>query len=362
MSHATPHLLERDVVSHACGQDLEYDADFLALQHAASGKPEQQFGSTIIPSEAPDWRQVERLASSLGERTVDIRVLVYRAQASAEQYGLAPYARLLDEMANALAQHWADIHPRLTVDGEEDPFPRINALAALNDSSGAARSVRDSVLIRNEYGVARLRDVEAILDTTRGAVAMDYPGGRTRLVDDLQKAYVLNDPSVTALPVALDALSRIRGTVMQHLGESWVPDFAGLERSLHTVVRALALPSVLADDAAAAPAGDPGPHADSQALDASAAVTPLATGGHAPARQIDIWRGAEIVTRADATAMLEKVSQYFEVHEPSHPAPMLIRRIQQLIPLGFYDIVKNLAPQGLGDVETFMPRPSSTDP
>ena len=41
-----------------CGEDLEYDPAFMALEEAARGKPEQQFGDTVIPAQAPDWRQV----------------------------------------------------------------------------------------------------------------------------------------------------------------------------------------------------------------------------------------------------------------------------------------------------------------
>jgi type VI secretion system protein ImpA len=45
-----------------CGPDLEYDAEFLALEDAARGKAEQQFGDTIIPAEDPDWRKVQQLS------------------------------------------------------------------------------------------------------------------------------------------------------------------------------------------------------------------------------------------------------------------------------------------------------------
>ncbi len=54
----------------------EYDADFLAMEQASRGKAEQQFGSTIIPAEPADWNRVEKLATSLLERTKDIRVML----------------------------------------------------------------------------------------------------------------------------------------------------------------------------------------------------------------------------------------------------------------------------------------------
>src|SRR5688572_28854806 len=56
----------------ACGDDLEYDNDFLELTQAAAGKPETQFA----PAEPPDWRLVKGKAETLFERTRDLRVAV----------------------------------------------------------------------------------------------------------------------------------------------------------------------------------------------------------------------------------------------------------------------------------------------
>lgn len=370
MSLAPSNLLMNDPSEDVCGEDLAYDASFLVLQHAAVGKREQQFGSTIIPAEAPDWHQVEKLADALGERSVDVRIMVYMAQACAEQYGLGRYAQVLKQIAQMLEQQWEGIHPRLDVDGEDDPLPRMNALAALGDAGGAARSARDAVLLKTDYGQARLRDVEAVLDSSRGQPTIDYPGGRARLVEDLQSAYVLRQESVAALPSGLAALRRIRAIVRARLSDAWVPDFSALERSFETVVRALALVDdtqhTERSDAIGAEQDGSGQHAG--ASGSGQVVAELHDGsvaGHgagAPTRHMQAWRDVHIVNRADATAMLEKVSLYFETHEPSHPAPLLIRRIQQLIPLGFYDIVKNLAPQGVGDVEGLMVRTPSSGP
>ena len=46
-----------------CGENLEYDADFQAMEQAMQGKAEQQFGDTIIPAEPADWTTVEKLAA-----------------------------------------------------------------------------------------------------------------------------------------------------------------------------------------------------------------------------------------------------------------------------------------------------------
>ena len=47
-----------------CGPNLEYDQEFLALEQAARGKEEQQYGDTVIPAEEPDWVDVIDKAST----------------------------------------------------------------------------------------------------------------------------------------------------------------------------------------------------------------------------------------------------------------------------------------------------------
>ena len=46
--------------------------------------------------------------------------------------------------------------------------------------------------------------------------------------------------------------------------------------------------------------------------------------------------------------------------EPSHPAPMLIRRAQRLLDLNFFQIIEELVPEGLQKIESLAGRPLST--
>jgi len=326
-----------------CGEDLEYDPDFLALQQAAAGKSEQQFGATIIPAESPDWNEVEKIAAGLLERTCDIRVMAYLARARAELQGLPGYAATLERLAEALESRWDGIHPRLQQDDEDDPMPRMNALAALADPSGAGRSVRAAVLIQGDYASASLRDAELMLEGVR-ADSVQYPGGRARLLEDLRIAQARGEPSALAVLGARRALRRIGATVSERLGAAWLPDFSSVEGALDRVCQ------VLEDSPAAAAPAEP-----AQATGQVLHLQPRAPAAR-PAEEGQAWRNASLQTRADAVAMLDKVRSYFEAFEPSHPAPLLIQRIQQLIPLDFYEIVENLAPQGLDQVETLMPR------
>lgn len=330
-----------------CGDDLEYDADFLALQQAAVGKAEQQFGATIIPAESPDWPEVERLAQALAARTQDLRVSVYLTRAWTGLRGLPGYAEGAARVVAQLQQYWEGVHPRLDIDEQPDPMPRINALLALADPLECAREARSARLLNGVHGgQLSLRDAEAILDGSRDDLP-SYPGGRARLLGDLRQAWLQGDPELLALAGARDALRQIRETVASHLGGEWAPNYAAFERTLDMLVSI-----AQGDDNAPATAA-------SRADPIGAAAAPAACAGEAqPAAGVSAqtWQSAQITSREEAMAMLSKVCRYFEVHEPSHPAPFLLRRAQQTMSLNFHEILRNLAPQGLEQFEAWLPR------
>ena len=59
----------------------------------------------------------------------------------------------------------------------------------------------------------------------------------------------------------------------------------------------------------------------------------------------------EIRSREDALHLLDLVCGYMERHEPSNPAPLFIRRAQRLIQMNFVEIVKDLMPDSLSQLE-----------
>ena len=333
-----------------CGEDLEYDPDFLALQQAATGKREQQFGSTIIPAEPPDWARVERLAKQLCQRTLDVRVLVLLTLAWTESRGLPGYVDGLRVVDGVLQKFWDDVHPRVVDDGFEDPLPRMNALAALAEAEGLGRSVRDARLLDDAGASMSLRQVEALLDSSK-ADQIDYPGGIGRLREAARRAQEKGAPPVVALHAALELLQRIRETSERALGQSWAPDFSRLERSLRTVIQ------LLPEQAQAAP--QPEAQAPSQGADGAAANGAAAQGAAANGAGGRRWAGVqeiEISNRDDVQVLLEKACQYLERTEPSHPAPMLIRRAQRLLDLNFFQIIEELVPEGVQKIESLAGR------
>src|SRR5262249_45357068 len=58
-----------------------------------------------------------------------------------------------------------------------------------------------------------------------------------------------------------------------------------------------------------------------------------------------------INSREDAVRVLDLVCSYLERNEPSNPAPLFIRRAQRLMTKNFIEIVKDLIPDSLSNLE-----------
>ena len=110
------------------GADLEYDADFGALERAAAGKPEQVMGDKVIDAEPPDWAEVLDLAEALLGRTKDLRVAVHLTQAATKLEGLAGLDGGLALLRGFLESWWDGVYPRLDPEDGNDPTLRVNCL------------------------------------------------------------------------------------------------------------------------------------------------------------------------------------------------------------------------------------------
>lgn len=323
-------------VEQPCGDNLEYDADFQAMEQAMQGKAEQQFGDTIIPAEPADWTTVEKLAVGLLSRTKDLRVMLALTQAWTKRRGLVGYADGLLLVQQALSLYWQPMYPLLEEFGETDPFYRINALAGLSDKSALTSALRNTILLRSNGDDLLLRDAQALLDGSKTECA-DYPGGRSRLIDELARG---GQPGIDAILAIHQRLQTIREILSERLGESGVPEMEQLQKTVGLVAGACQATDISTFHAS---------------REESAVSEHQATPGATPPSAVD-WRSAQINSRAEAQQMLEKVKQYFAQHEPSHPAPLMIERVQRLIELDFMDIIRDLAPDGVHQLENIFGR------
>lgn len=327
------------------GPDLSYDADFLALEQAGAGRPEQQYGDTVIAAEPPDWPTVGTLALALAGRTRDLRVLVWLARARARQQGLAGYAAVLSAMRRCCDDLWPHLHPELEDDGSPDATMRLNALAPLAAAEAGLADLRQCALAP-QRGSLRLRELELGLGAATADADESCPtaDGVRQALQALLTAHPALADQAEALHADLDAMA----TLAREAPSVSPPDLdplLALSRLLRDAVRA-----ARTDGAATSVA--PATQADTDPAQASTA--PDRASGHTAttARSAAAASGpAPLHDRDDVARELQRLADWLERHEPAHPAPLLLRRAHRLLGMSFIDIVRELAPDGLAQIE-----------
>ena len=326
------------------GDDLEYDPAFMALMSAAEGKPEQQFGDTVIPAVEADWRQVGEQAEALLRRSKDARTAVLLVRAATRQAGLSGFGLGLILLHGLLARYWADIHPQLDADDDDDPTMRLNALAPLTDEGMVLRDLYDA-----RIGDSRASGPITVRTLLAAYGALPAPAGAASpTAAQVQGAL---KKMATERPQALQPLTDLRGVVGQL--ESLLKEHTNGEMALDlSKLRAAVGVLYKAASTAGSPPADGG-EAVNTAPDPSnttnAAFFPAAA-GH-----------GDIRSRDDALHMLDRVIDYLTKTEPGNPAPLLIERAKQLIGVSFLDIMANLAPNALDTIETVTGRRPTAD-
>lgn len=315
-----------------CGSDLEYDSAFLALEEAARSKAEQQFGDTIIPAEEPDWRKVQTASLDLFGRTRDIRVAAHLLRASTRLQGLGAAADGLRLVHGLLSQYWDSVHPMLDAEDNNDPTMRLNALAPLVDGASFLHDLRKAPIGGGRSGLTG-RDIELASGKAQpnsGETVTPLPG----VVQALKDAEAQNPGLVASLTGMVDTVAAIDAVVNERASISG-PEFRPLRQLaqiISDVARQAGAVDAATDSAATADVGG----------DLSAAGAAHAVGF---AQQPGVLR-----TREDALQALEKVCEWIETHEPSNPAPLLIRRAQRLMSKNFIDIIRDLVPDSVDQI------------
>ena len=98
-----PLLLTAVSATSPCGEDMEYDAQFLQLERDAKGQPERSMGDSILPAEPPEWRSIQQQSLDLLGRSKDLRITHFLLQSALALQGVAGLAEVLTLINDTLA-------------------------------------------------------------------------------------------------------------------------------------------------------------------------------------------------------------------------------------------------------------------
>lgn len=324
--------------SSPCGMDCEYEGDFLALSQAVVGKPEQQFGDTVIPAVEPEWRTVERMANEMFGRTKDLRVAGWLTLALTHIHGVVGFASGVGLMLDLCERYWDDVHPRMVIDGDDDPYMRINAMGAISDGGGGyseglgiMRSLRASQLVHQPLALT-VRDVELAMAKDASAKYSD-----AQVSSVLADALKANAAPVQAFEKAREHIAALDALIDARFDSGEQPDLSALKSLFKTVGNLI---DRLKAGARGADTSDP------QTLPGEEASPEM--GGANP---VVAFGTGELRSRAEVNRALERVCEYLERYEPSNPAGLFARRAQNMLDRSFLDIMLELSPDAVQQLQ-----------
>lgn len=311
------------------GPDLGYDARFGALEQASAGKPERQYGDKIYAAEPPLWPEVYEQALALAADSRDLRVAVLLLRSATRVHGFAGATAGLMLLDGLLAKLWPSVHPQLDPSEGDDPTMRVNALTSLVALDAFPADLRAAALTPAR-GAMRLRDLELGLGADEAQPDETQPSA-DGVMSGLRELLGQHPALAAQSTAALAAVRSIAATLNDKAGALNAADPVLVGRLLTVLAGAVGrLQPEVADSAG-----------DASLVAGMAGGMPGAS-ARAP---------GEIASRADAAAALERICQWFERHEPAHPAPLLLRRAQRLLDKSFIEIMRDIAPDGVGQVE-----------
>jgi len=332
-------LLQPVSADAPCGPDLEYDPAFLELDRLSEGKAEQQMGETIVAAQEPDWKEVGTRASALLAKTRDVRIAVRMTRALLNTEGLAGLADGLTLMRGLVENFWDGFYPKLDPEDDNDPTFRVNILMGLCDGAMFIDRIRLIPLVSaRSFGRFSLRDMAIASGEIPPVTGTEAPKQAAIEGAFTESPVATLQATADALHGSLASLAAIEAFVGEKVGAANGPNFAKLTDVLRAAEK------ILASQLAKRGVGTEGAADAGGAADGSGDV---AGGGRGGGPAIS----GEINSREDVIRVLDKIVSYYERVEPSSPIPLLIKRSKRLVSASFLDIVRDIASDGLAQVE-----------
>jgi len=318
------------------GEAIAGSPGFRELERTAAGKPERQIGSVVEAAEPPNWNTVLDLSQTLLLRSKDLRVAVHCVRALLALRGLAGLAEGLALARGLVERFWDDIHPQLDREDGDDPTARISAMTGLVGRE-TVLAIRSTALLRSKtLPVVTLREVEAAAKASGASsnAANLVDAAFHELADDELQTLARVAANCSDEAEKLDTVWSARLAGLPRRG----PDFGELRRVLFQIA-SLASNRLKERQSTARPFEKRnGAQFGSEEPSEIQGGTPSAP--------------REIRSRADVVRMLDALCKYFDENEPSSPLPLLLERCKRLVTMSFFEIVKDMIPDGVSAVQT----------
>lgn len=329
------------------GPDLEYDAEFMAFERAAAPKAEKVMGDEVKAAEEPDWAAVTDMALALLRRSKDLRVAVPLSVAWLRTRGFPGWSSGMALLQGMLETYWDNVYPQLDAEDDNDPTARVNAVAPLADIKGALGFVHSTPFVQSpRVGRFSLRDLRIANGELKppspaeNGEAAPAPASMAEIeaccMDCAEEDLAA---TIEAVNASLEHVRAIDGIFNEHIGTAG-PELKPLLTDLQALKKFLD-PQMAKRHPELAGGEEAGAAADD---------SPGGGGG--------AGNNGRINGPQDVVRRIDEICDYYARAEPSSPVPLLLRRAQRLVGLSFEDLMHDLAPSGVSELQVISGAPS----
>jgi type VI secretion system protein ImpA len=353
-----------------CGEDVSYDIEFLELERLAQGTEETQVGDHIQEHEEPDWEKVTNLSLKLLERSRDLRLILYLTVSKLCLEGLPGFHDGLSLLRGVVERYWDHLFPQLDPEDDNDPMERINIIASLSPPPSVMSDQDTMKFISRLMDLPLCRPNDTRLPhpslkhflVASGEIsisennAKDFPP--QPLIDAAFEQANVDELHATDLILrgCIDHIQSLDHLLVEHVGAAMAPNFNRLEQLLKQMQTKT------------------GMYLDRRGYGGKASllkhtqdkIKNYFSGRQTPSEQslTDIKKmensenaplnqslSGQITSNEDIHKALDMIIVYYEQNEPSSPVPLLLKRAKRLVGRSFVDIIRNISPDAMTQVQ-----------
>ena len=304
--------------SDRCGDDLIFSSDFDFIREARRfDDPSLSQGEWVTQIKEAEWDKViARCTDILAEKSKDLRVAGWLAEASGKTRGLAGLTDSFRLLGGLCDIYWDDVHPR-PEDGEMEQ--RMGALDWLLNQ--IVFLIRETPLTSSPRGCFSLLDQESARADARNQERHpestgDAPSTARVSLDAFDAA--LNDTPASHFKSSLNAANALKAAMQalqeildRRMGE-YAPSFSPAYDVLDDVLR-FHLRHGVEEETAESHSGDHSPSTH----------TSQASSTRETANQMAADSGGRPASRAQAIRQLQEIAAFFRDTEPHSPVAYL---------------------------------------
>ncbi|NQY36791.1 MAG: type VI secretion system protein TssA [Alteromonadaceae bacterium] len=327
-----------------CGVNLEDDSSFQNYFFEAEGTPERFDGQKTIPAEPPEWRTIKKQAVSYMKQTRDLKLISIMAQSVLNTEGLLKFEQCLSGILGLVTNQWTEVFPSLDED-DGDPLERISALGHLSDQNYVISVLKDTVIAESKvFGKVTLRLIDRANDNSATKTDSDLDLSQIRAIftecnDGVTDTY-------NSINLCLSNFESINQVFVEQAGNNYNVNFDNVCKTLTHLAETLEkygnVQSQIIEESVETEAGQ------TEQVDGEN-KTPVTNQTSSNTASIQS-AGMKLTSRQDVEKCFDIICDYYKQYEPSSPIPVLINRSKKLVHMNFFDIVKEILPDSLDQI------------